>query len=473
MKRFTASLILLAMLAAITSLSGCTDKHITEVKASRFRYNSQYRNDPNMTVDQVLDHRKICDSVKWTVNKTDRGQTMVEYNCKYKGIADSMFIKDPAYIGPDKGDGAYAGDVYQWIYGADGQPVLTGVSFILRYKDGSTKNISNNFNVMDVMLIATADRAQRFDQVYSYFIRAPIPVKPAMPFTDTTYGNTLTAYYPGHSAAEAASLAYQWKRTPLEGNGGVRGGYVDIDAAGYPGVFYDGSVDQLFPVNPADVQFAKKVDERIQEDISEDLSSVESQRLAKLLPLAPNKLFCLNNRCYDRGGELIVGRAPKSVLAQETELNKWVQISVHGTTVTSTSMAPPAQETTPVQSQAVPAPKPIPAGLTPNTYGNEVGKFFPKDQDNPQMAAQEALDAIPGSNLNIDNVNQQGYPTYGMECEGDGHCINNGGLNLGSEADAAKMMFPVNPADIGRFGIMCDQYLCRDSQGNVIGRKPN
>jgi len=113
-------------------------------------------------------------------------------------------------------------------------------------------------------------------------------------------------------------------------------------------------------------------------------------------------------------------------------------------------------------------------GLTANTYGNEVSQFIPKDKGEPQFAVQDALGkAIPNSNLNVIGVNQKGYPVYGMECEADGHCVNDGGLNLGSEANAAAEMFPVNPADVGQFGIMCDQYLCRDSQGNAIGRNPN
>lgn len=132
----------------------------------------------------------------------------------------------------------------------------------------------------------------------------------------------------------------------------------------------------------------------------------------------------------------------------------------------------------PVQDEVMTAPTaPVPAadtqsGLTARTYGNAVAAFNAAEP--PKDALQDALSkVIPQSSLTVIDVDSSGYPVYGMECEADGHCVNDGGLNLGSEAEAAVQMFPVNPSDISRLHLMCDPYLCRNSQGSVIGRSPS
>jgi len=366
----------LAGFAAIVGLSGCTtDKHITEVKALAFSYPDNNTPDPNLTVDQALDYRKVCDSVKWKVDMTEQHQTFVEYHCDYKGVDDSVFGER------DKSNLASAEDVYQWTYNVNGQPELSYAGFTIHFKNGTSKDFK--LNTTYVMELASKNKATNFDEAFSYLTNESIPVKPAMPFTDTTYGNTLATYYPGRSAVDAANLAYQWRRVPLELNGAV-----SVDELGYPGVSMRDE-SQLFPVNPADVQFAKKVDTRYL-DYNADLSSNNPHEIIRVLQLAPKKLFCLNNICYDRNA-WGVGRAPESVLAQEVELNKWVQISAItpapkpgkeaadapdalAAAMASTAMTPP----TPVPADA-PA-TPIPTTVATDTSSGDVAEGdWPKD----------------------------------------------------------------------------------------------
>lgn len=294
MKRINKALLASVTCAAVLGLAGCGgSKQIAEVKALAFSYPNSDLQDPNLTVDQALDTRKICDSVKWSLKRTDRHQAFVEYDCNYKGIADSGFIER------DKSDVASAGDVYQWTYGPDGQPTLSAVAFIIRYNNGTSKDFK--YDPSTIMRLAVANWVKNFDQVFSAFQNLPIPVKPASPFTSTTYGNTLSTLYPGKNARAAASEAYVWKGAPA---GMITYG---IDKLGYlPIEFNPEFFNLLFPVNPADVQIAIKVD-----------SPSPNQSPAKPPQLSPDKLYCVNEQCYDSDRGL-VGRAPPSILAQET-----------------------------------------------------------------------------------------------------------------------------------------------------------
>ncbi|MEW9623208.1 hypothetical protein [Rhodanobacter geophilus] len=325
-------LFIVSGLLGLLALTGCApDKHIAEVKALPFSYPSENVQDPNMTVDQALDYRNVCDSVKWKIDETEQHQTFVQYDCTYKGVKDSMFIARDITNSPSNNPAVAVGETYQWIFGSDGKPSLTYIALHYRYANGNSKDVSR-LNLgggayidgapwyTAVMQMAVENKVADYDHVLSHLYGWRIPVKPAKPFTDTTYGNTLTAYYPGHNAAQAASLAYQWKRAPIEG-------VFSIGVAGYPIVsINDRFVDQLFPVNPADVQFAKKIDTSYTDTAVDNLSSNNPYEIIRLLQLAPNKLFCLSNRCYDRNAQT-VGRAPESVLAQEVGFNKWAQIS--------------------------------------------------------------------------------------------------------------------------------------------------
>jgi hypothetical protein len=178
------------VLAAVVGLTGCTtDKHITEVKALPFSYPSENVQDPNMTVDQALDYRKICDSVKWKVDETEQHQTFVQYTCTYKGVEDSAFIA--AYRRPHPSNIYSKGvsDVYQWVYGADGKPQLQYVALQYHYSDGSVKDetspeVGGGFSINeDVWATTLMQQAVKnvdgdFDHFYSAVHNVRIPPKP-------------------------------------------------------------------------------------------------------------------------------------------------------------------------------------------------------------------------------------------------------------------------------------------------------
>lgn len=465
----------LAAITGIISLAGCAqDKHLNEVKELAFIYPDPSIPDPKLTVDQALDYRKVCGSTKWKVDMTDQHQTFVEYRCDYKGVGDSMFVAR------DKSDVASAGDVYQWTYGTNGQPELSYIGFIINFKNGTSKDLTT-LPAIRVMELASENKATNFDEAFSYLTNTRIPVKPTSPLKDTTYGNTLAANYPGHTEAEAISLAYQWKNFPI-GPGPLR-----LDSLGYPDSTFDGvKLSEIFPVNPTDVQFAKKIEDT-GNDYKQDLSSNNPFALVKVLQLPPDKLFCLSDRCYDNNA-WFVGRAPEAVLIQERGIGEWVTISlpteseanaatmqpkdVGDSVVAALEGAPTKDPHESAHGNNMPATDAPFTDPTVSTYGNAVRSLFPNEE--PQLAAQDALNkAIPDSNLKVIDVNQQGYPVYGMECEANDQCINDGGLSLGSPAEAALQMFAVSPADVGKYGIVCGPYFCRDSRGNVIGRSPN
>jgi hypothetical protein len=65
-KRINYALLAFATFVAIFTLAGCGDnKQVAEVKALAFSYPNRFAQDPNLTVDQALDTRNVCDSVKW------------------------------------------------------------------------------------------------------------------------------------------------------------------------------------------------------------------------------------------------------------------------------------------------------------------------------------------------------------------------------------------------------------------------
>lgn len=109
------------------------------------------------------------------------------------------------------------------------------------------------------------------------------------------------------------------------------------------------------------------------------------------------------------------------------------------------------------------------AGVTVNTYGNEVASFYPGKS--PLDAISDALVSIH-SELTVLDMAPSGYPEYQIECESNGQCVGGTGTPMGPVVDVAKEMLPVNPSDIGRGGITCGQYICNDGNGNVIGRVP-
>lgn len=131
----------------------------------------------------------------------------------------------------------------------------------------------------------------------------------------------------------------------------------------------------------------------------------------------------------------------------------------------------PAAEPDNAPPQAFPAarlePK-QPTTLSGDTYGNVVASFFPGEK--AEDAMMDALGKV-NSSLSVDSIDYMGYPAYSLECEKDGQCVNGTGTPFGSVADVAREMFPVNPADVERFGLKCN-VVCYDSQGLIIGRAP-
>jgi hypothetical protein len=224
-------------LAAVIGLTGCTDKHVTEVKALPFSYPSDDVQDPNMTVDQALDYRKVCDSVKWKVDETEQHQTFVEYNCDYKNVKNSSFIannlEEVKVKNPNATGAVRVGDVYQWVYGADGKPVLSYVTLRYQFANGSSKDVTPyNIDVEGLRLTradwmttlmqqAVNNTAIDYDHLYSQFYRVSIPPMPetvmqaptATQVTETRKEAT-TASRPGNTADSVAAAMASTAMTP-------------------------------------------------------------------------------------------------------------------------------------------------------------------------------------------------------------------------------------------------------------------
>ncbi|WP_108473136.1 hypothetical protein [Rhodanobacter thiooxydans] len=389
-------LLSIVAVAAVITLTGCApDKHITEVKALPFSYPiNEFQNpilrvpDPNLTVDQALDYRKVCDSVKWKVDQTEQHQYFVEYRCDYKGVKDSAFAER------DKADIVSEGDVYQWAFGSDGHPALNYAGFVIRFKGGSIKDFK--IDTVRVMEMASNNKVTNADEAFSYLTNSRIPVKPASPFTDTTYGNTLAAFYPGHNAVEAARLAYLWKRLPLAVDDHVDAlGYPALNAGRQPAGWLEENADRVFPVNPADVQFVRR-------NVGADMPDY-IPNLIKEIPLLPSKLFCTDALCYDSDGK-VVGRAPAPIQAQELAKGEWVRVSATGTVgeavvasrpnsandssdVATTSTATPAPA-----PQVAQAAQPTPAApVTPQVVNSAVAVLTGASQPQGQPVANTTV----------------------------------------------------------------------------------
>ena len=468
----------LVVLAAVVGLTGCTtDKHITEVKALAFSYPSDNVQDPNMTVDQALDYRKVCDSVKWKVDETEQHQTFVEYNCDYKNVKDSSFIannlEEAKAKNPNATGAVRIGDVYQWVYGADGKPVLSYVTLRYQFANGTSKDVTQSDIVMGefrltgtgwmttLMQQAVENTAIDYDHFYAQLYGKRIPpmplplIKPASPITKSTYANTVAALYPGKSPTEAAALAYRWIGSPVKVQGVNALGYPTqaatcnysgetVDRQGRPSsagtmqcdvtlnngtrIGYDEAqfVSHLLPVDPKDVQTALRI----------MLGLTESRFHAGFVQLSPTKLLCASRLCFDRDGH-VVGWAPDSVFTKETIIV-------------------------------------LPPKVTFDAYGNDFTRYYP--DRSPQEAMKAAMDEL--SPIETSGMNTEGYPVYEVKCVSDNDCFHtkNGQLlpqSFGSPSRTAGYMFPVNPKDIGKNGIQCDTYFCKDGQGDIIGSNPD
>lgn len=184
------TLLSIVAIAAAITLTGCApDKHITEVKALAFSYPSNNFQDPNLTVDQALDYRKVCDSVKWKVDATEQHQMFVEYQCDYKNVEHSAFVANAVLKAKvehgDKANGddiahtVHAGDVYQWTYGPNGSPALSYVAMRLHYSNGTSKDIlTQAWEATHLMQAAAENKADDYDHIYAAAAYTQIPPMP-------------------------------------------------------------------------------------------------------------------------------------------------------------------------------------------------------------------------------------------------------------------------------------------------------
>jgi hypothetical protein len=293
-KRINHALFAAAAISVVLALSACGDnKQVSEVKAMPFA-------NSNMTVENALDTRKICDAVKWSVAQDDRNQTVVQYDCEWKGVEDSAFLDG------ESPKATSAADVWQWTFGADSQPTLTGMSIVVRHEDGSVHEIMSGGLAGRVMAgLITANQVEDYDHAFSIIAGRRIPLKyqePSSPIPDSTYGNKLAQFYHGLSSGDAAAFAYRRKK--------VNVGSVGTDSLGY--LQLGGEVANpmdLYPVDPGDVQ------------LEFPLFSGNAQHPSAPLNYQPrdldkNKLYCMGDYCFDSNNSL-VGRTPPEVLAQE------------------------------------------------------------------------------------------------------------------------------------------------------------
>jgi hypothetical protein len=293
-KRINYALLSFVTFAAILTLTGCgDDKQISEVKALPFA-------NTNMTVDNAMDTRKLCDSVKWSMAQDDRNQAVVQYDCEWKGIEDSAFLDG------ESPKAKSAADIWQWTFGADGQPTLTGMSVVVRHDDGSVHEIISGGLAGQVMAgLITANQVEDYDHAFSIIASRRIPLKyqePSSPIPDSTYGNKLAQFYHGLSSGDAAAFAYRRKK--------VNVGSIGMDSLGYLqlGGEVANPVD-LYPVDAVDVQ------------LEFPLFNGNAQHPSAPLNYQPrdldkNKLYCMGDYCFDSNNSL-VGRTPPEVLAEE------------------------------------------------------------------------------------------------------------------------------------------------------------
>jgi hypothetical protein len=301
-KRVNYAPLALITFAAILTLAGCGDsKQVSEVKGLPFNLVNSIDLPQNLTVDQALDNRKVCNDIKWTTDKDDQGETIVTYRCDYKGIDGSLFVKNGGL------DVKSAGDVYQWTYGRDDKPALTAVAAIINQTGGKSIDIAPGQSANYTIWLAFHNTAKNFDEAYSQLTGKGVPPPPeatksASSIPDTTYGNKLAQFFPDQPPRDAAIHAYLQKGISQSVQ------MQRIDSLGYLEL-EDSSEARAaaYPVDPADVQIALKVDPY----------TIHNAGIGPPDELQDNKLVCLNEVCYNKNGHL-VGKAPPEVVAKET-----------------------------------------------------------------------------------------------------------------------------------------------------------
>jgi len=227
-------------------------------------------------------------------------QTTVQYDCNYKGVDDSAFLQG------ELPKAVSAGDVWQWTYGADGTPSLTGVSMVVRHDDGSVHEVISGAGAgMVLSKLISSNTVEDYDHAFSIVSGRPIPLKyqePSSPIPGSTYGNKLAQFYQGLSSGDAAAFAYRQKKVNVVPAGTDALGYLQLNNE------VTNPAD-LYPVDPANVQLQFPLPQGDAEHPSERLQYTPRD-------LAENKLYCMGDYCFDNNS--LVGRAPSEVLAKES-----------------------------------------------------------------------------------------------------------------------------------------------------------
>lgn len=363
MKRTKHAICAFVTCVVMVALTGCGDSsQVKEVKALPF-------GDANMTVDQALDNRQVCDP-KWTTSQDDHNRTVVEYDCNYKGIDDSLFVKNGGM------DVVSAGDTWQWTYGPDGTPSLTGVGLVIHHKDGTAATTNYGAIMVEALSKLIVDnKVTNFDQAYSWLTNTRIPGPPeatksisAIP--DTSYGNKLAQFFPGQPLLDAVTHAYLQKGFP-ESSISPYG----IDSLGYLQLVDTPEARAAaYPVDPSDVQFA----------LTMKPPTATGVGIGAPHGLQDNKLICLSGVCYNLSGRL-VGKAPPEVVAKE----------VGGATIDGYGdIQPAAQTQQPVQAPSQPAKQ---QAAPPASLGQALAQAQGTQSNAPTSASTTDSDLPTGS----------------------------------------------------------------------------
>ena len=76
---------LFVLLATTALLSACADEHIIAVQEMPFAL------DPTYTTKQALSGRPNCENNNWSSFEDDKGRTIVQYTCDFKGAKDYFY----------------------------------------------------------------------------------------------------------------------------------------------------------------------------------------------------------------------------------------------------------------------------------------------------------------------------------------------------------------------------------------------
>jgi antitoxin component YwqK of YwqJK toxin-antitoxin module len=87
------------------------------------------------------------------------------------------------------------------------------------------------------------------------------------------------------------------------------------------------------------------------------------------------------------------------------------------------------------------------------------------------LTTDQIVDALGVNGLTVISKNADGYPIFQLECEADGHCVGPTGEAIGDIKGVAAEMPAVKAEDVVRLKYVCSQ-ICKDTNGNIVGRAP-